>query len=459
MKQSKRSLLAIRVATDVIAVTASWLLAGFLRFYVIPGGDTFGSFVSYLKLVGYVVLFNLYFISRNGLYADDLEHAWRKEATAMVFSTFEAFLLLVVMLYFLYLGKITRIAIGLHLIFSVIFLVTGRTFVSNYVKRAYAKGRYTRRILLVGYGENLTNFERDLHSDTVEGIIVVGQYDGSDGPIGEVPQLNGTLLRDVVEAQKPDMVVIGYPPAEQQRQRAMIGQAVDLLNERVVMLPNLPESYIGTKVSDFRWTPMFTLNAAEMGVFQRMAKRTFDFVASLCALIILSPLLAVIALIIKLTSPGPVIFKQQRVTRDAEVFTMYKFRSMRTDMSEGDTARWTVENDPRVTRIGKFIRKTSIDELPQLFNVLGGSMSLIGPRPERPELVERFNDEIPGYRLRHRFKAGISGWAQVNGWRGDTSLERRIEFDLYYIRNWSFFFDMRIVLFTFLKGFVNENAY
>ena len=204
---------------------------------------------------------------------------------------------------------------------------------------------------------------------------------------------------------------------------------------------------------------MFTLNAAEMGVFQLMAKRTFDFVASLCALIILSPLLAVIALIIKLTSPGPVIFKQQRVTRDAEVFTMYKFRSMRTDMSEGDTARWTVENDPRVTRIGKFIRKTSIDELPQLFNVLGGSMSLIGPRPERPELVERFNDEIPGYRLRHRFKAGISGWAQVNGWRGDTSLERRIEFDLYYIRNWSFFFDMRIVLFTFLKGFVNENAY
>ena len=217
----------------------------------------------------------------------------------------------------------------------------------------------------------------------------------------------------------------------------MIGQAVDLLNERVVMLPNIPESYIGTKISDFRWTPMFTLNAADMGVFQRIVKRSFDIIASSCGLLILSPILAIIALIVKLTSPGPVIFKQQRVTRDEEIFTMYKFRTMRTDMSEGDTARWTVEDDPRVTKIGKFMRKTSIDELPQLFNVLGGSMSLVGPRPERPELVERFNDEIPGYRLRHRFKAGISGWAQVNGWRGNTSLERRIEFDLYYIRNWS----------------------
>ena len=120
---------------------------------------------------------------------------------------------------------------------------------------------------------------------------------------------------------------------------------------------------------------------------------------------------------------------------------------------------WTEENDPRVTKIGRFLRKTSLDELPQLFNVIGGSMSLIGPRPERPALVERFNKEIPGYRMRHRVKSGISGWAQVNGWRGNTSLERRIEFDLYYIRNWNMIFDFKIILFTFFRGFVNENAY
>jgi lipopolysaccharide/colanic/teichoic acid biosynthesis glycosyltransferase len=146
------------------------------------------------------------------------------------------------------------------------------------------------------------------------------------------------------------------------------------------------------------------------------------------------------------------------VTRDEKIFTMYKFRSMRSDIAEG-TAHWTEENDPRVTKIGRFLRRTSLDELPQLFNVIGGSMSLIGPRPERPELVEKFNTEIPGYRMRHRVKAGISGWAQVNGWRGNTSLERRIEFDLFYIRNWSMLFDLKIVLYTFFRGFVNENAY
>lgn len=459
MKHSRRSLLVIKVVTDIFAVAVSWLLAGYLRFYVIPGGDSFSSFVSYLQLVVFVIIFNLFFISRNGLYSEDLEHSWRKETTPMAFSTFEAFLLLVVMLYFFFLGKITRIAIGLHFILSIIFLVIGRTFISDYVKRAYVKGKYTRRILLVGFGDNLANFERNLHSETVTGITVVGQYDGGDTPIDHVKHLTGERLRDVVDKEKPDMVAIGYPPTEQDRQRRMIGQAVDLLNERVVMLPNLPQSYIGTKVSDFRWTPVFTLNAAEMGVFQRIIKRSFDVIASFCGLLILSPLFVIIALIVKLTSPGPVIFKQQRVTRDAAIFTMYKFRTMRTDMPEGDKARWTVEDDPRVTKIGKFMRKTSIDELPQLFNVLGGSMSLVGPRPERPELVERFNDEIPGYRLRHRFKAGISGWAQVNGWRGNTSLERRIDYDLFYIRNWSFFFDLKIVLFTFFKGFVNENAY
>ncbi|MFA5448516.1 MAG: undecaprenyl-phosphate glucose phosphotransferase [Sphaerochaeta sp.] len=459
MKHGKRSLLVLKVTVDIVAVLTSWLLAGYLRFYVIPGAGTFNSFILFVQLAIVVLGFNLFFISRNGLYTEDLEHSWRKETTKIVFSTFEAFLLLVVMLYFLFLGKITRIAIGLHLIFSVILLVTGRTLVSNHIKRGYVRGRYTRRILLVGFGENLANFERDLHSDAVKGIQVVGHFDGEGKAIGKVKEIEGENLRQVVDALSPDMVVLGYPPSEETRQRLMIGQAVDLLNERVVLLPNLPESYIGTKISDFRWTPLLTLNAADMGVFQRMIKRTFDFVASLLALILLSPILALVALIIKISSPGPVVFKQQRITRDGEEFTMYKFRSMRTDMPEGDTARWTVEDDPRVTAIGKFIRKTSIDELPQLFNVLGGSMSLVGPRPERPELVEQFSTTIPGYQLRHRFKAGISGWAQVNGWRGNTSLERRIEFDLFYIRNWSFLFDLKIVLFTFFKGFVNENAY
>ncbi|HBO36749.1 MAG TPA: undecaprenyl-phosphate glucose phosphotransferase, partial [Sphaerochaeta sp.] len=331
-------------------------------------------------------------------------------------------------------------------------------FISAYIKSCYRKGKYNRKILLVGYGDNLKKYERALHSKSILGINLVGQYDSQGKGIEAVRQLHADSLRTVVEQTQPDLVVISYPGNEYDRQQAMVAQGLDLLNEKVVLLPSLPESYIGTQISDFRWIPMLTLNAADIGAFQRIAKRLFDIVACSIGVIIISPILLVLAVLVKLSSPGPVIYKQKRVTRDEKIFTMYKFRSMRNDIAEG-TVHWTEENDPRITKIGRFLRKTSLDELPQLFNVIGGSMSLIGPRPERPELVEKFNAEIPGYRMRHRVKAGISGWAQVNGWRGNTSLERRIEFDLFYIRNWSMLFDLKIVLYTFFRGFVNENAY
>ena len=440
-----------------MAILLSWLLAGYLRFYVIPGGVK-ASFTLFLQISVLVVTYTIFFISRNGLYIEDLEHSWRKETNKLVVSAFEGFLLLVITLYFVFPLKVSRLAIGLHFILVVVFLVAERTFISAYIKSCYRKGKYNRRILLVGYGENLQNYERALHSRSILGINLVGQFDGEGIAIGGAKQLQVESLSIAVEQTKPDLVVISYPGSEFERQQAMIAQGLDLLNEKVVLIPSLPESYIGTQISDFRWIPMLTLNAADIGAFQRIAKRLFDIVTCGIGAILISPILLVIAVLVKLSSPGPIIYKQQRVTRDEKIFTMYKFRSMRNDIAEG-TVHWTEENDPRITRIGKFLRKTSLDELPQLFNVIGGSMSLIGPRPERPELVEKFNSEIPGYRMRHRVKAGISGWAQVNGWRGNTSLERRIEFDLFYIRNWSMLFDLKIVLYTFFRGFVNENAY
>ncbi len=457
MKKSGRLLLGIKVVSDAIAVAVSWILAGFLRFYVVPEGKL-SSFNLFLKLVPLIVAMYIFFISRNELYAEELEHSWRKETANLVKSAFQAFLLLVITLYFGFSDKVSRIAIAIHFFMAVAFLITERALISSYIKDAYTKGKFTRRIMLVGFGDKLKEYERALHSGSTQGIKVIGQYDGEGTPIGGTKQLQFSTLRDAVTATEPDLVVIGYPGTEFERQRGMTAQALDLLNEKVVLLPSLPESYIGTRISDFRMIPMLHLNAAEIGVFQRILKRLFDIVSSGLGILILSPLLLLMALLIKLTSPGPVIYKQRRVTRNEDVFTMYKFRSMRSDLPE-DTENWTEENDPRVTKIGRLMRKTSLDELPQLFNVFGGSMSLIGPRPERPELVKKFNGEIAGYRMRHRTKAGISGWAQVNGLRGNTSLEKRIEFDLYYIRNWSFLFDIKIVLFTFLKGFVNENAY
>lgn len=190
-----------------------------------------------------------------------------------------------------------------------------------------------------------------------------------------------------------------------------------------------------------------------------IAKRLFDIAFSLSVLIVLSPVLSIIALAVKLTSPGPVFFMQERVGLNGKLFKMYKFRSMRVTTTAESDERWTCENDPRRTAFGTFLRKASLDELPQFINVLRGDMSVVGPRPERPHFVRKFLGDINYYNERHRLKVGITGWAQVNGWRGDTSITRRVECDLYYLQNWSILFDLKIIARTIWSGLVNKNAY
>ena len=190
-----------------------------------------------------------------------------------------------------------------------------------------------------------------------------------------------------------------------------------------------------------------------------MVKRCMDVCGSLAAIVVFSPVMLLMVLLIKLTSPGPLIFKQERVGLHNRPFQMYKFRSMEVQKERDEQKCWTVKNDPRVTGIGKFMRKTSIDELPQLFNVLKGDMSLVGPRPDRPQFVEKFREEIPRYMVKHQVRPGMTGWAQINGYRGDTSIRKRIEYDLYYIENWTVGLDFKILFLTCFKGFINKNAY
>lgn len=184
-----------------------------------------------------------------------------------------------------------------------------------------------------------------------------------------------------------------------------------------------------------------------------------DLFGAVVALILFSPVMLITAIVIKVTSPGPLIFKQERIGLKNKPFYMYKFRSMVVQEDTDEKKEWTTKNDPRVTPVGRFIRRTSIDELPQLFNVLMGTMSLVGPRPERPQFVDKFKEEIPRYMIKHQVRPGLTGWAQVNGYRGDTSIRKRIEYDLYYIENWTIGFDFKIILLTFFKGFINKNAY
>ena len=220
------------------------------------------------------------------------------------------------------------------------------------------------------------------------------------------------------------------------------------------IIPTKPytEDILGLPVINIRYVPL-------NNTFNALVKRAMDIAGSIVGIIVTSPLMLLMCLIIKLTSPGPLIYKQERVGLHNQTFWMYKFRSMEVQPESEEKKAWTVKNDPRVTPIGKFMRHTSIDELPQLFNILKGNMSLVGPRPERPFFVEKFREEIPRYMVKHQVRPGLTGWAQVNGYRGDTSIRKRIECDLYYIENWSIGLDIKIIFLTFFKGFINKNAY
>jgi exopolysaccharide biosynthesis polyprenyl glycosylphosphotransferase len=205
--------------------------------------------------------------------------------------------------------------------------------------------------------------------------------------------------------------------------------------------------------------PLLVFNQAPTGASDRVLKRLFDILGSLAFMLVFSPVYLAIAILVRLTSKGPIIYSQLRMGADGRVFTFYKFRSMRIDAESVTGAVWAVKNDDRTTPIGHWLRRTSLDEIPQFFNVLRGDMALVGPRPERPVFVDQFRKEIPKYMLRHRMKSGITGWAQVNGWRGNTSLEQRIKHDLYYIGHWSHRFDLKILCLTVVKGFVHRHAY
>ena len=220
------------------------------------------------------------------------------------------------------------------------------------------------------------------------------------------------------------------------------------------IIPTKPytEDLLGLPVINIRHVPL-------SNTFNMMVKRTMDVCGSLLCIVLFSPVMLLMAALIKLTSPGPLIFKQERVGLHNRPFKMYKFRSMEVQTEREEQKGWTVKNDPRVTGIGRFMRKTSIDELPQLFNVLKGDMSLVGPRPERPQFVEKFREEIPRYMVKHQVRPGMTGWAQINGYRGDTSIRKRIEYDLYYIENWTVGLDFKILFLTCFKGFINKNAY
>lgn len=327
-----------------------------------------------------------------------------------------------------------------------------------------AKGRNQRSVVIVGVSERGRQIARRLHQAAWTGLRVEGYFDERcPTRTGNDPWLPclGTLkdLADYVERNRIDQVWLSYPlKAEDRVKEALYALRHSTVDVRYV-LDIFAFNLCNHSINEVAGVPILNLSASPLRGMNAFVKELEDRLLALAILTAVSPLMIAIAIGVKLSSPGPVFYRQERVSWNNRRFMMLKFRSMPVDVEKNSGAVWAKAGEERATMFGAFLRKTSLDELPQFINVLKGDMSIVGPRPERPVFVEQFKDEIPMYMKKHMVKAGITGWAQIHGWRGDTNLSKRIEHDIYYIENWSFWLDVKIVFLTLFKGFINKNAY
>ena len=347
---------------------------------------------------------------------------------------------------------------------NIILLEAERISIRIFLRSLRTNGYNQKHVLLIGYSRAAEGFIDRVSVNPEWGYHVQGILD-DHRPAGfaykKVQVLGPTNhLEDFLASNTLDEIAITLSIKEYSNLEQIVaaceksGVHTKFIPDYNNIRPTIPymEDLQGLPVIHIRHVPL-------TGVFNATMKRIVDLAGALFGLIVFSPLMLVTALLIKITSPGPVLFSQERIGLHNRPFKMYKFRSMEVQDPGRERSQWTTPHDPRVTPVGRFIRKTSIDEMPQFFNVLIGDMSLVGPRPERPLFVEKFKEEIPRYMIKHQVRPGLTGWAQVNGYRGDTSITKRIEHDLYYIENWSLGFDFKIMFLTVFKGFINKNAY
>ena len=345
---------------------------------------------------------------------------------------------------------------------TILLVSLGRTLHARLQWTLQARGFNEARLLIVGTGDVGRMILQKIRQSPGLGYQVVGFVEDRDPP----PTVMGTevlgttdQLPQIIEAHHIDEVVIAMPEASHQEILSIIARC----EREKVAIKVFPDVFqiMASEVSigDLNGLPLLTVRDIALRGWRLALKRTVDIVGSALALVLLSPIMMLVAILIKLDSPGPVFYAQERMGLDAKPFMMLKFRSMKPDAESQTGPVWATENDPRRTRIGAFIRRFSIDELPQLINVLLGDMSLVGPRPERPVFVEQFKKSIPRYMDRHKEKAGMTGWAQINGLRGDTSIIERTKYDLWYIENWSLLLDFKILLRTLLSIFSDKHAY
>lgn len=471
IKDNQKYLNRLHVVVDALVTAGSYVLAWWLMFGsrfadkgigVLDMGTYFTAL--YFVVPGYLILY--YWCK---LYTPKRVQRTENEILNIIKANLVGIILVLAMLNLAQSVNrdLQHFSRGMLIMFAGLNTVDGilvRALIRRILHLFRKKGYNQKHILLVGYSRAAEAYIDRIIANPQWGYTVRGILDDNvpRGAVYKGVKVMGSIdnLLYILPENKLDEIAVTLSLQDYDRLEEIVnlceksGVHTKFIPDYNSLIPGKPytEDLGGLPVINIRYVPLSnTVNA--------VMKRTVDIVGSFVGLVVTSPLLLVVAIAIRATSKGPVIFSQERIGQHNRPFKMYKFRTMYVQDVKEEKKGWTTKDDPRVTKVGRFLRRTSIDELPQLFNILVGDMSLVGPRPERPQYVEKFKEEIPRYMVKHQVRPGLTGWAQINGYRGDTSIRKRIEYDIYYIENWSLEFDIKIMFLTIFKGFINENAY
>jgi len=468
IKDNQKYLNRLNLFIDAVIVACSYMLAWYLKFESIFAEKKLGVgvlgmetyfYALYFIVPGYIILYSFF-----DMYSSKRTARKKYEVYGILKANTVGAVLFIVALYVVNQPNFSRSMIFIFYMVNIFLTTLSRQILRNALQYFRRKGYNLKYILLVGYSRAAEEYITRINANPQWGYVVRGILDD------KVPR--GTLYKGVKVLGVIDNLIYILPENKLDEiaitlaleNYGRLEEIVDLCEKSGVhtkfipdynsLIPSKPytEDLMGLPVINIRYVPLTnTLNW--------VSKRIVDVVGAALVLVLIWPVMLVTAVAVRLSSPGPIIFKQERIGLHNKPFQMYKFRTMEIQKESAERGAWTVKNDPRVTRVGRFLRKTSLDEFPQLFNILRGDMSLVGPRPERPLFVEKFRQEIPRYMIKHQVRPGLTGWAQINGYRGNTSIRKRIDYDLFYIENWTMGFDVKILFLTIFKGFINKNAY
>lgn len=470
IKDNQKIFNRLHVVIDALIVACAYMLSWYIHFesifshlFVQPGEGYLEMsryfYAMWFLIPGYLILYYAF-----NMYKPKRTTGRQFEIVNIIKANTVGFICFIGTLYMVKEKDFSRSMIVMFFVINVILTALARLFIRKLLRLFRKKGYNLKHILLVGYSRAAEEYITRIVGNPQWGYHICGVLDDQvpAGTLYKGVKVLGRIdnLEVILPENKLDEIAITLALADYDRLEELValceksGVHTKFIPDYNSLIPSRPytEDLNGLPVINIRYVPLTnTLNI--------MMKRIVDILGSLAGIIISSPIMIVAAILIKCSSPGPIIFKQERVGLHNKPFQMYKFRTMREQAPSEEQKAWTVKDDPRVTKIGKILRRTSLDELPQLFNIFIGNMSLVGPRPERPHFVERFKEEIPRYMIKHQVRPGLTGWAQINGYRGDTSIRKRIEYDIYYIENWTMSLDIKIMFLTFFKGFINKNAY